>query len=103
MFLFSVKILKFRDKLRDKLICSLSSIGANIVKGENSNSKKEFVNFFQISLKPASDTLYWLSFLKEINKNYSKEIVDSINKYFEIKKIISTIILNVKNSKLTHS
>lgn len=118
-FQFSVKVLKVSELLRkerinwipiDQLIRSATSIGANIVEGGNSTSKKEFINYFQIALKSASETLYWLSLLKEINfdsdqpEDISTEeimIDDLITECVEIKKMLSTIILNTKdNSKL---
>jgi len=107
-FYFSVNVLKLCDKLRkksinwslvDQLIRSATSIGANIVEGGNSSSKKEFINFFQIALKSSSETLYWLSLLKEINSSFINEIENLIKECTEIKKIISTIILNVKDSR----
>jgi four helix bundle protein len=84
-----------------QLIRSSTSIGANIVEGGNSTSKKEFINYFQISLKSASETIYWLELLKEINVNYEKQINFLINECTEIKKIISTIILNTKSKQYT--
>lgn len=108
-FNFSITILKTSEILRNKRINwpildqlnrSATSIGANIVEGGNSVSKKEFINYFQIALKSASETLYWLSLLKEVNKNYDKEIDLLLNECLEIKKLTSTIILNTKkNSK----
>lgn len=107
-FNFSLSVLKLGEKLREKranwilldqLIRSATSIGANIVEGGNSTSKKEFINYFQIALKSASETLYWLALLKEINAN-KEEIDNLIQECSEIKKMISTIILNTKsNSK----
>jgi four helix bundle protein len=81
----------------NQLIRSSTSIGANIVEGGNSTSKKEFINYFQIALKSASETLYWLALLKEINKRYSKQIDSLINECTEIKKLTSTIIINTKS------
>lgn len=108
-FNFSLSVLRLSESLRnkrinwpllDQLVRCGTSIGANIVEGGNSTSKKEFINFFQIALKSASETLYWLSLLKEINIDQEKEITELIQECMEIKKIISTIILNTKsNSK----
>ena len=105
-FDFSIAILKLAEPLRDKrsnwiildqLVRSATSIGANIVEGGNSTSKKEFVNYFQIALKSASETLYWLAILKE--KNTNTEENDRLNnESTEIKKLISTIILNTKSN-----
>ena len=105
-FDFSIAILKLAEPLRDKrsnwiildqLVRSATSIGANIVEGGNSTSKKEFINYFQIALKSASETLYWLAILKEMNTN-TEEIDRLINECTEIKKLISTIILNTKSN-----
>ncbi len=109
-FNYSVSILRTCELLREKrinwpiidqLTRSATSIGANIVEGGNSTSKKEFINYFQIALKSASETLYWLALLKEINPDYAEKIESLIKECTEIKKLISTIILNTKsNSKL---
>ncbi|OGH11299.1 MAG: hypothetical protein A3B38_00540 [Candidatus Levybacteria bacterium RIFCSPLOWO2_01_FULL_36_13] len=109
-FNFSISVLKISEKLRkerinwpliDQLVRSTTSIGANVVEGGNSSSKKEFINYFQIALKSASETLYWLALLKELNEGQSRQIELLIQECSEIKKLISTIILNTKsNSKL---
>lgn len=109
-FQFSLGVLKLTETLRkkrnnwalvDQLIRSATSIGANVVEGGNSSSKKEFINYFQISLKSASETLYWLALLKEVDQDETNSIIDLLQECTELKKIISTIILNTKsNSKL---
>lgn len=106
-FHFALAILHLSQKLRsvpnnfiliDQLVRAATSIGANIVEGSNSTSRREFINFFQISLKSASETLYWLSLLKETNPKFSEEITSLIKECTEIKKLISTIILNTKSN-----
>lgn len=106
-FEFSLTVLRIAEILRkqrinwiliDQLIRSATSIGANVVEGGSSTSKKEFINYFQIALKSASETLYWLALLKEINLEYVKEIELLIQEGIEIKKMISTIILNTKSN-----
>lgn len=109
-FLFSIAILKLSEELRkkqinwvliDQLIRSATSIGANIVEGGNSTSKREFINYFQIAIKSASETLYWLALLKEINPDRVNQLDELIKECTEIKKLLSTIILNTKsNSRL---
>jgi four helix bundle protein len=106
-FIFSLNVLKLSETLRerrnnwillDQLIRSGTSIGANIVEGGNSTSKKEFINYFQIALKSSSETLYWLALLKEINKDQVRRIEPLINECSEIKKMLTTIILNTKSN-----
>ena len=82
-FDFSIKVLQLSEVLRrkkinwvivDQLIRSATSIGANIVEGGNSTSRKEFINYFQIALKSASETLYWLALLAEVNEDQKEEL-----------------------------
>ena len=82
----------------NQLIRAATSIGANVVEGGNSTSKREFINFFQIALKSAAETLYWLMLLKESNTQLSGKIDPLILECTEIKKMLSTIILNTKNN-----
>lgn len=106
-FDFSLEALRLSEKLRklqknwvllDQFIRSATSIGANVVEGGNSVSKKEFINYFQIALKSSSETLYWLALLKETNKDSINEIEKLVLECSEIKKLLSTIILNTKNN-----
>lgn len=106
-FLFSLAVLRLSESLRkernnwvllDQLIRSATSIGTNIVEGGNSTSKKEFINYFQISLKSASETLYWLALLLEMNPGSKEIITELIKECTEVKKLISTIILNTKSN-----
>jgi four helix bundle protein len=108
-FSFSIEILTLSEKLHkkqtnwlllDQLIRSGTSIGANLIEGGNSTSRKEFIHYVQISLKSASETVYWLELLKEINQD-NKSIQLLANECNELKKILSTIILHTrKNSEL---
>lgn len=106
-FNFSIEILRLAELLRDKrgnwilldqLTRAATSIGANVVEGGNSTSKKEFINYFQIALKSASETLYWLALLKEVNIEQTDQIANLIQECTEIKKMLSTIILNTKGN-----
>lgn len=106
-FTFSLKTISLSEDLRknrinwpliDQVIRSATSIGANVVEGGGSSSKKEFINYFKIAYKSSLETLYWLSLLKEINPKYSDQLDVLINECIEIKKLLSTIVLNTKNN-----
>ncbi|MGE5041556.1 MAG: four helix bundle protein [Candidatus Levyibacteriota bacterium] len=105
-FNFSVSILRFSEKTRskqinwpllDQLVRSATSIGANVVEGGNSTSRKEFINYFQIALKSSSESLYWLALMGEINPD-NKDTDGLIQECTELKKMITTIILDTKNN-----
>lgn len=106
-FDFSLSVLRLAELLGnkkankillDQLVRAATSIGANVVEGGNSTSKREFINYFQIALKSSAETLYWLSLLKEMNEDKAKDIDNLIQECSEIKKMISTIILNTKSN-----
>lgn len=109
-FYFSIRIIEIGKKLSTtqtekimfhQLLRSGTSIGANVVEGSNGSSKKEYINFFQIALKSASETLYWLALVRETNKDLNKICNELITECTEIKKLLTSIIINTKkNSKL---
>jgi len=51
--------------ISDQLIRSATSIGANLIEARASSSRLEFKKFYEISLKSANETKYWLSLLKD--------------------------------------
>lgn len=71
---FGVRIIKLYTYLCNKyhlydifrqILCSGTSIGANIAEAECAISEKDFLAKMYISLKEALETLYWLKLLKE--------------------------------------
>lgn len=108
-FTFSLEIINLSKLLRkdrsnwiliDQLLRSATSIGANIVEGGSSSTRKEFINYFQIALKSSSETLYWLALMRESIPNHQEKVNQLIDECTEIKKIISTVILNTKLNSL---
>ncbi len=72
VYLYTVDSLKFISVIPEtrtnkiilnQLIRSLISIGANIIEAKASNSKKDFARYFDIALKSANETKYWLCLL----------------------------------------
>ena len=70
---FSVSVMKLCKKLRidptlwslsDQIIRSATSIGANINEAQGSASRKDFANYFQIALKSAKETRYWIQVIE---------------------------------------
>ncbi len=107
-FYLSINIIKFMDLLSpkqsiriisDQLIRSTTSIGANIVEAKSSSSKREFLNYFQIALKSANETKYWLALLDKLLPDKSKEISVFLNEVDEISKIIGSSVLTMKGKR----
>lgn len=75
---FSIKIIKFLETLpekrvywviSDQLLRSATSIGANIIEAKSASSRRDFIKFYEISLKSANETIYWLGLLERCDKN----------------------------------
>jgi four helix bundle protein len=79
----------------DQLLRSSTSIGANIIEGKSSSSKKEFIRYYEIALKSANETKYWICLYRDGIKN-TPEIKELLNEAIEISKIIAASIIKLK-------
>ncbi|MBR4510046.1 MAG: four helix bundle protein, partial [Ruminococcus sp.] len=71
-----------------------TSIGANVNEAIEAQSKKDFISKMGIALKETSETIYWLRLL-HATKYITKKQFDFIcADAYEIKRIISSIILS---------
>lgn len=77
---------------------SVGSIGANVVEGLNSGSKKEYIRYFRIALRSANESKYWLEILKETN-NDAEILSPFLKEVDEVSKIIAKIIINNEKGK----
>ncbi len=107
-FYLSIHIIRFLESLSykhstriisDQLTRSVTSVGANIIEAKASASKREFLNYFQIALKSANESKYWLALLKELLPERTKEIHIFIQEISEISNIIGSSILTMKGKK----
>lgn len=106
---FSIDIIKFTRSLRnnpelwiiiDQLIRCATSIGANIVEAKGSSSKRDYLKFFEIALKSANETQYWLILLKELCPEEKKvSVTNLLEEAKEISKIIAASVLTLKGKK----
>jgi four helix bundle protein len=102
---FALRIIKLYKHLHNdqkefvlskQLLRSGTSIGANIEEASGSQSKKDFIAKFHISLKEAKETHYWLRLLKD------SEVADEVLLESFIKdcnELIVIIIAILKSSK----
>lgn len=85
--------------LSDQLSRSATSIGANVIEARGSGSKRDFVRFFQIALKSANETKYWLVLIDKSCPEYSKRAERLLDECSQIAKIIASSILTMKGKK----
>ncbi|KKR75794.1 MAG: hypothetical protein UU21_C0027G0003 [Candidatus Levybacteria bacterium GW2011_GWA2_40_8] len=86
--------------ISDQLIRSSTSIGANLTEARASSSRLEFKKFYEISLKSANETVYWLELLKKTNKVKQKEIDLLLQEVTEIAKMLGAGVIKLKNRNL---
>ena len=99
---FSVKIVKLTDDiqgkgvLKNQILKSGTSIGANIHEANYAQSKADFISKLQIALKECYETEYWLKLLSKTN------IID-MNVYSELQndcgKIRRVLISSINTTK----
>ncbi len=99
-FLSTVPENRINRVILNQLFRSLTSIGANIIEAKASNSKKDFARYFDIALKSANETKYWLCLLRDLNNNADKAKIGMILKEtIEISNILASSLLTMRNKK----
>jgi len=105
---FSIWTVKFAKKLQkekilwpiiDQLIRSSTSIGANVMEAKSSSSRKDYIHYFEIALKSANETKYWLIVIQETMPNFKKEIAQLLKEVVEISNILASGILTMKGQR----
>ncbi len=108
LYSFTLQLVEFIDhlptdnvarKLGDQLLRSGTSIIANYTEGQAASSKKDFTNYFTISLKSCNESLLWLT-LRRDTKRAQPEVVNPIlQELDEITRIFASSILTLKGRK----
>lgn len=105
---FSVDLIKFVATFPNnriywiisaQLLRSATSIGANIIEAQAASSKRDFIRFYEIALKSANETIYWLSLLKdttEVDKEKVKEFIEEVK---SLANILGASLLTLKGKR----
>ncbi len=101
-FDFSLLIIDIYKFLKNKhefvmskqMLRSGTSIGANLNEGIVAQSRKDFISKFNISLKEAYETRYWLNLLK-----YSKYLENIEKEMSLLNEIIAMTVSSIKKAK----
>lgn len=81
--------------MANQLIRSGTSVGANIFEAKACTTLKEYIRCFEMALKSANETTYWLILIGE-SKNCGREADRLMKECEEITKIISSSIITMK-------
>lgn len=107
-FELSLKIIKLTDLLpnkrsawiiADQLIRSATSIGANLTEARASSSRLEYKKFYEIALKSANETIYWLELLRDTGLADGTKINDLLKEVIEISNMLGAGVIKLKSRK----
>ena len=105
---FSIKIIQFINSLpnqrtywiiADQLLRSATSVGANIIEAKSSSSRKDFIKYYEIALKSANETKYWLGLLRDATDADKEEIAILLNEVNEIARMLGSSVITLKGKK----
>ena len=85
---------------QDQLLRSATSIGANIIEAIASSSKKDFAHYYQIALKSANETKYWLCLLRDAKLIDKVKIDKYLTEAIEIANMIAASLLTMRNKRI---
>ncbi len=104
-----LKIIKFIELLpknddvcriiRNQLIRSSTSIGANYIEAMDGSSRKDFTNFLSHSLKSANESKFWLALLRDTNKGNKDQTQVLLKELIEISNILGSSIRTLRMKK----
>lgn len=108
LYRFVLELIEFIDKLPqdrvtqkiiDQLIRSSTSILANYIEGLSASSKREYIIYFNHSLKSANESKVWLAILRDSGRAKPQDANRFLNELNEIANIFASSILTLKGKK----
>jgi four helix bundle protein len=108
MYSFVLKLIEFIDalpkdnvsrRIGDQLLRSGTSILGNYVEAQSAASKKEFVNYFNISLRSTNESKMWIAVLRDSHRAKSESVQWFLCELDEFSKIFASSILTAKGKR----
>ena len=82
----------------NQLLRSSTSIGANIVEAKSASSRREYKKYYEIALKSANETSYWLSLLRDTSKLDKTKIERLIGEVDELCRMLGKAVITLKKN-----
>jgi four helix bundle protein len=107
-YCYSIAVIKLINSLpekrvywsvSDQLLRSATSIGANIVESKSASSKRDYLKYYEIALKSANETKYWLGLLRDALDIDKNEINKLLKETGELANILAASVLTMKGKK----
>jgi len=80
----------------NQLLRSSMSIGANLIEGSAASSRLEYKKFYEVALKSANETKYWLCLLRDSQLTDSGNINPLLSEATEIANMLAAGVLKLK-------
>jgi four helix bundle protein len=77
----------------------VTSIGANLVEAKSASSKKDFIKYYEIALKSANESKYWLCLTRDAKMTNREKVEVMLAEAGEISSIIAASLLKLKGKK----
>ena len=88
-----------RRVLTNQVVRSGTSIGANVEEAQAAKSKADFVHKYNIALKEARETRYWLRLLSASDMVKKTNVDSLVKESDEICRILGQITINARRNK----
>jgi len=108
LYAFTLRLIELLDhlpkddiskRLADQLLRSGTSIMANYIEGYAASSKKDFINFFNIALKSANESKFWLCLLRDSRRIKPADPEWLLSELTEIANIFASSILTMRGRR----
>lgn len=105
---FSLAVILFIDSLpnkraawiiADQLLRAAMSIGANLIEGSAASSRLEYKKFFEIALKSANETKYWLALLRDSGLADKVKVEKLLTEVTEIANMLAAGVMKLKGKR----
>jgi len=87
------------NRLSDQLLRSGTSILSNYIEGQAASSKKEFTNYFQISLKSSNESKVWFALLRDSKRAKTEDTKWFLDELNELSNILASSVLTLKGKR----
>ena len=92
-----LKTRNVESPIRDQLLRSGTSIGANIHEAQYAQGTKDFISKFEIALKECNESEYWLELLYETNGITSEEFKAFQKQCVDLRRMLVASVTTLKN------
>lgn len=110
LYTFVLRLIKFIENLKksstsriigDQLLRSGTGILGTYIEGLSASSKKEYINYFNYSLKSANESKVWVSILRDTENGNRQEANFLLTELNELAGIFAASILTLKGKRGT--